>query len=91
MNNDRFPIFFFLIFLSVFMPGFGGLMGIAFSFIPIIISIVVFFNIFKAITTTNQQAKKHTTNKTGVNQNPYSKQNQPKKFVSNQERNQRIH
>ena len=88
MNNDRFPIFFFLIFLSVFMPGFGGLMGIAFSFIPIIISIVVFFNIFKAITTTNQQAKKRTTNKTGVNQNPYSKQNQPKKFVSNQERNQ---
>lgn len=88
MNNDRFPIFFFLIFLSIFMPGFGGLMGIAFSFIPIIISIVVFFNIFKAITTTNQQAKKRTTNKTGVNQNPYSKQNQPKKFVSNQERNQ---
>lgn len=88
MNNDRFPIFFFLIFMLAFFPGLGGLLGIAFAFIPIIISIVVFFNLFKAITTTNKQAKNYNTKKTRVNQNPYSKQDQAKKFVSNHERNQ---
>lgn len=87
MNENRFPIFFFLLFMFMFFPGLTGLM---FGVIPIVISIVVFFNIFKAISMTNKQAdkQKRTTNKSNVNQNPYSKQNPPKKFVSNQERNQ---